>query len=85
MKRDERQLGLDLEVPAASAGKSRRAKSRRAKSDAPNEPGHSGEISMMDEPELSACGFCGRRITIHAQVTICPGCGGIVSRPDEDD
>jgi predicted RNA-binding Zn-ribbon protein involved in translation (DUF1610 family) len=40
---------------------------------------------MMDEPEVSACGFCGRRITIHAQVTICPGCGGIVSRPDEDD
>lgn len=85
MKRDERQLELDLEVPKAPVEKNRRAQPRRAKSAVTTQPGRAGEIPMMDEPELCACGFCGRRITIHAQVTICPGCGSIVSRPGKDD
>ena len=86
MKRDQRQLELDLEVPTGPARKRRvRAAPRSGRNAAAQTPGRSGEIAMMDEPELSTCGFCGRRLTVHSQVTVCPGCGGIVSRPDEED
>ncbi|NSW54400.1 MAG: hypothetical protein HPY44_00185 [Armatimonadetes bacterium] len=85
MKRNERQLELDLEVPLVSTRKHQPARSLRAKSEPHIQPRQSGEIPLMDEPEVSDCGFCGRRPTIHAQVTICPDCGGIVSRPAVDD
>ncbi len=85
MKRDERQLELDLEVPVVSTRKHRPARTPGAGSKPHIHTRHSGEITLMDEPEVSDCGFCGRRLTVHAQVTICPNCGGIVSRPAGDD
>jgi len=86
-KQSDRQLELDLgpvEGEEEHRSKRRRfpdmsrplatGRKKSARQDAP----------LLRTPMLTKCGFCGHEMTVLEEVAICPSCGSVVVRPDED-
>ena len=40
--------------------------------------------ALLQSPVVARCGFCGQELTILEDVAVCPSCGSIVSRDEED-
>jgi len=81
------QLRLDIPEPEETP---RRRRSKRVrvpalpKTDRQAPQRAEQTAAMLQNPEVSRCGFCGRRLTILEEVAICPSCGSIVSRAEDD-
>ncbi len=72
---------LPFDIPEAQKPKRR----PRRKRPVPSTKHVPTQLSMFRVPDLTKCGFCGAAVTVLEEVAACPGCGGIVSRPQPDD
>ena len=84
------QLGLDLEQEEEGLARRRRRRRRAASGRARAVAGKarrrvSSEPALMAAPVVRRCGLCGTVLTVMGQAAVCPGCGGIVGRPQEQD
>ena len=71
----------------------RRQRSKRLRFRAPPEtdriarpPGEraGAEPALLQVPVVGRCGFCGTTLSISGDAAICPACGGIVTRDDNE-
>jgi Zn finger protein HypA/HybF involved in hydrogenase expression len=87
-KRSDDQLSFDLpepQGPARPRSKRLRFRVRRQVDRTPSEHEEEQAPSLLRQPVVARCGFCGHRSTVQEQVAICPNCGGILGRPGSDD